>query len=239
MAYSFKLDKFEGPLDLLLRMVEEEHLRITEVSLASVTDQYLEYLEHNADIPKDELADFLVVAARLLLIKSRILLPEVALDLVEEGISLEDQLRMYKRFADAAKRIEAAVKLRRFMFPREKPPLQPGMFSPPRGLLASRLAATMREVIRAVEPVVRFPKAAVERTVSIQEKIGELRALLRAQGEASFHGFCRSARSKTEVVVSFLALLELVKQRLVSVEQEELFEDISIGHGSAAVEAKT
>lgn len=237
MAYEFKIDKFEGPLDLLLQMVEQEHLQISDVSLSAITDQYLEYLEHDADIPKEELADFLVVAARLLLIKSRILLPSVALDLGEDGLSLEDQLRMYKRFADAAKRIEAAIKLKRFMFTREKPPIQPGVFSPPRGLSVDRLAAVMREVIRAVEPVVRLPKAAVERTVSIQEKIAELRSLLRAQGAMSFHTFCRAAQSKTEVVVSFLALLELVKQRLVTVNQEELFQDIAIDHGDGGAGA--
>jgi segregation and condensation protein A len=75
MAIQFKIEKFEGPLDLLLQMVEQEHLAITEVSLAKVTDQYIEYLEHTS-IPTDELADFLVVAARLLLLKSRVLLPQ-------------------------------------------------------------------------------------------------------------------------------------------------------------------
>jgi len=236
MAYEFKIDKFEGPLDLLLQMVEQEHLAISEVSLAEITDQYLEYLEHEKNIPKDELADFLVVAARLLLIKSRILLPSVALELDESGLSLEEQLRMYKRFADAAKRIEAAIKLKRFMFTREKAPIQPGMFSPPRGLLAARLAVVMREIIKAIEPVVRFPKAAVERAVSIQEKISELHGLLKVQGSMSFHSFVRAARSRTEVVVSFLALLELVKQRLVSVEQEELFQDISMDHISSGAD---
>lgn len=225
---SFKTEKFEGPLDLLLRLVEEKNLPINEVSLAAITDQYLEHLEHNPTIGKDELADFLVVAARLLLIKSRTLLPEIALGIEEGDFSLEDQLRMYKQFAEAAKRIEAAIRLKRFLFPREKPPLQPGVFSPPRGLSAGKLEQVFREIIRVVEPVVRFPKAAVARAVSIQDKIAEIHALLKAEKELSFRHFIRGAESRTEVVVSFLALLELVKQRLIDVSQEELFHDIRI-----------
>ncbi|MEW5902248.1 MAG: segregation/condensation protein A [Acidobacteriota bacterium] len=225
MPLQFKIEKFEGPLDLLLQMVEQEHLEITEVSLASVTDQYIEYLEHYP-VSKEELADFLVVAARLLLIKSRVLLPQVSFA-DEEGFSLEDQLKMYKQFAEAAKRLEAQIKLRRFTFLREKPPIQPGVFYPPKNLTAARLAEVFHEIIRAIEPVTRLAQAAVERVVSIKEKISELLALLE-RGRASFRAFVRSAKDRTELVVSFLALLELVKQRRAGVEQEELFQDIVI-----------
>jgi segregation and condensation protein A len=190
----------------------------------------LEFIEHNPMIPREELADFLVVAARLLLIKSRALLPQVAFEAEEGGLSLEEQLKMYKQFADAAKRLEAVIKLRRFLFPREKPPLQPGLFSPPRGVSSERLAQVFREILNALEPIVRLPRAAIERTVSIQEKMAELRSLLSAQKSASFSSFIRAVRTKTEVVVSFLALLELVKQKLVMVDQEELFADIAIEH---------
>lgn len=233
MAVHFRTEAFEGPLDLLLRLVEEEKLEITAVSLSEVTDQYVEHLEHH-EIPKEELADFLVVAARLLLLKSRVLLPSLDLGLEEEGISLEDQLRMYKAFADAAKRIEAGIRLKRFIFPREKAPIQAGMFSPPRSLTTDRLAQVFREVIRSLEPVIRLPKAAVERAVSIQEKIGHIRALLGAQGEVSFASLVRASGTATEAVVTFLALLELVKQRLVRVSQDALFEDITIAHAKTA-----
>ena len=70
MAYKIRLEKFEGPLDLLLQLIEQEEMDITQVALAKVTDQYLEYLSSSPDIPTEELADFLVIAAKLLLIKS-------------------------------------------------------------------------------------------------------------------------------------------------------------------------
>ena len=75
--YRFKLEKFEGPLDLLLQLIEKQELNITDVSLAAVTEQYLNYLAERQDLPPEELADFLVVAAKLLLLKSRILLPDL------------------------------------------------------------------------------------------------------------------------------------------------------------------
>lgn len=229
MSLTFKISAFEGPLDLLLQMVEQEELAITAVSLAHITDQYIEYLEHAQTIPKEELADFLLVAARLLFIKSRALLPQMAVPLDESGISLEDQLRMYQQFAHAAQAINGLIQQKRFLFPREKPPIQMGVFLPPRTVSAERLAQIFRELLRAIAPVVRFPKAAVERAVSIQEKMHELRTLLSAQGELSFHTFLRAAASTTEVVVSFLALLEMVKQRTVRVSQEALFHDITVG----------
>ncbi len=230
MSLTFKITAFEGPLDLLLQMVEQEQLAITEVSLAHVTDQYIEYLEHTKTISKEELADFLLVAARLLLIKSRILLPHMVMPLDESGISLEDQLRMYQQFAHAAQAINGMIQQKRFLFPREKPPVQVGIFQPPRSLSAERLAQIFHELLRAIEPIIRFPKAAVERAISIQEKMHEIRSLLIAQGELSFHTFVRAAHSTTEIVVSFLALLEMVKQRTVRVSQEALFHDITVAH---------
>ncbi|TAL19008.1 hypothetical protein EPN90_04780 [Patescibacteria group bacterium] len=231
MAVKFKILKFEGPLDLLLQLVEERELQITEIALAEVTDQYLEYLEHSGKIANEELADFLLVASRLLYLKSRTLLPEISLGLEEEGIPLEAQLRMYKRFADAAKQIDGLIKLKRFTFAREKPPLPPGFFAPPKSLTAAAMREMMAELIGALRPILELPRAALARAVSIKEKIDEIRELLR-RGEVSFKNFVRSAKKRTEVVVSFLALLELVKQRVAKVEQNELFSDITIGSAS-------
>ncbi len=230
MTYTVKLQQFEGPLDLLLQLIEREELPITEVSLAEVTDAYVEHLEHAA-VPPEELADFLVVAARLLYIKSKILLPSVPLGLEEEGLSLEEQLRMYKEYLEASKKIEARIKERLWSFGRQKAPIQPGLFSPPAGVTSARLAEVFREVIAALEPIVTLPKAAVARVVSIEERIGHLKELLSRQTSVSFGTFLRSARSRTDVVVSFLALLELIKQRSIRVNQEDLFAEMTIEKG--------
>ncbi len=227
MSYAVKLQQFEGPLDLLLQLIEREELPISEVSLAEITDQYVEHLEH-ASVPAEDLADFLVVAAKLLYIKSKILLPTVQLGLEEEGISLEEQLRMYKEYLAAAKQLEARIKDGRFSFGRQKAPLYQGMFSPPAGVTPSRLAETFREVIAALEPIVKLPKAAVARTVSIQERIAQLKDLLARQSSVSFGSFLRSAESTTDVVVSFLALLELIKMRSIRVSQDDIFGEMVI-----------
>lgn len=236
MAYAVKLQQFEGPLDLLLQLIEREELPISEVSLAEITDAYIEHLEH-APVPAEDLADFLVVAAKLLYIKSKILLPTVSLGLEEDGISLEEQLRMYKEYLAAAKKLEARLRDGQFSFGRQKAPLQQGMFSPPAGISPDRLAYTFREVIAALEPVVKLPKAAIARTVSIQERIAHLKDLLAAQKSVSFGAFLRSAESTTDVVVSFLALLELLKMRSIRVSQDDLFGEMVIEKGETPIGA--
>src|SRR3989344_5914455 len=104
--YSLKLEKFEGPLDLLLQLIERQELNITEVSLAAVTEQYLVYLSEHNDIAHEDLADFLVVAAKLLLLKSRLLLPELFVDDEEEaGTSLAEQLAVYRLYVKASHKL--------------------------------------------------------------------------------------------------------------------------------------
>ncbi len=236
MAYTVKLERFEGPLDLLLQLIEREELPISDVALAEVTDQYVEHLEH-ASVPAEELADFLVVAAKLLYIKSKILLPTVPLGLEEEGISLEEQLRMYKEYLEAAKGIEERLRSRRFSFARQKPPLQRGVFAAPAGVTPQKLGQVFREVLQALEPVVRLPKTAIARAVSIEERIAHLKELLAAHKSVSFGTYLRSAQSRTDVVVSFLALLELIKQRSVRVNQDELFSELVIEPGEQPIGA--
>lgn len=228
MPVTVKLEKFEGPLDLLLQLIEQEDLPISEVSLSAVTDQYLRVIAETK-VPPEELADFLLVAAKLLLIKSKTLLPQIDLGLEEEGIPLDIQLRMYKEFVEAAKGIDAMIKKKRFSFarPAKAGPLQEGFF-PPRTLTAAKLEAVFREIIHALEPVIALPKRALERVVSIQDRIARIRQLLSDRASASFSTVLREAKNKTEVIVSFLALLELVKQKIVDVDQEELFEEIEI-----------
>ena len=104
---SLKLDKFEGPLDLLLQLIDQEKLPITEVAIGQVTEQYLQALRTiEGGMHPEILADFLVMAARLLYLKSRALFPRMGLDAEEEGVALEDQLRLYQKFVEASKVIE-------------------------------------------------------------------------------------------------------------------------------------
>ena len=117
----FKLEQFEGPLDLLLQLIEDQKLEITNISLAQVTDQYIQYLNHAHDLRPEDLADFLVVAAKLLYLKSRALLPALRLDEEEaDAGELEKQLKIYKEYLDASKKIEQMIKAGHFAFAREK-----------------------------------------------------------------------------------------------------------------------
>ncbi len=224
-----KVEKFAGPLDLLLQLIETEELDITQVALAQVTEQYLRTLEGATNVGPEELADFLVVAAKLLLIKSRILLPQLQVGDETEATDLERQLKMYKIYLDASRTVSKIIHKRRFTFGRGKPAVMiEQKFSPPPSLTSAALHVTFLTVLQELEPVISLPKAVIERTVSIAEKIEHIRVLILDQALVSFKQIVQQAGSKTDVIVSFLALLELVKQRGIMVKQTALFDDIAI-----------
>jgi len=230
MAYAVKLEQFEGPLDLLLELIEKDKLDVSQVSLANVTDQYLHYVEKHTEIPPAELADFLVVAAKLLLIKSQVLLPYLHMGEEEEELDLESQLKVYREYVEAAKVIEARIGERHFMFSHEKLPNVEIGFAPPKKFSTDQMQAYMLKIIERLEPVVKTPQAVIDRVVSIHEKIGHIRSFLnRAKGgKVSFRKVLAGSESRIEVVVSFLALLELIKQRDIKVSQDDQFDDIVI-----------
>lgn len=230
--YKIKIEKFEGPLDLLLRLIEEEEMDISEISLARITDQYIEYLERMEDANPNEMADFLVVAAKLLWIKSKALLPSLEID-GEDGGDLARQLRIYKEYRDASLVLHKMILKKHFTFVRERPPIGAGdvFFNPPIWLNKEKLAQVFREIINDLEPIVRLPRGVVKSAVSIQEKIQQIRDLIRGNIEIKFHAVIARAKSKVEVIVNFLAVLELLKQRHVVVRQEKMFGEINIKKG--------
>ena len=120
MAHIIKLEKFEGPLDLLLQLIESADLDITEVAIAQVADQFMEYLGQVEEKRPEELADFLVVASRLILIKSRVLLPSLHLEEENDAVILENQLKIYKEYYEASKKIEDILASKKVLFAREK-----------------------------------------------------------------------------------------------------------------------
>jgi segregation and condensation protein A len=236
--HQVKISSFEGPLDLLLQLIEQEEMDISQISLAHVTEQYLRTLESAENIPADELADFLVIAAKLLLIKSRILLPQLQVEGAEEATDLERQLKIFKEYLEASRGIAHIIHKRRFTFGRGKPAMViEEKFSPPPSLTVATMRELFLGVLRDIEPIIALPKAVVERTVSIAEKIEAIRALILDQAIVSFQSVMGSAKSRTDVIVSFLAVLELVKQRTVMVTQNVLFHDISIKRLDAPPEA--
>lgn len=226
------LEKFQGPLGLLLQLIEKEELDITQVSLAKVADQYVSYIREAKNIKPDEMADFLVVAARLLLIKSKALLPYLYPEEEEEISELEDQLRMYREFLEASKKIEKMLGKKTFMFPREfnrKAIInQANSFSPPKNLKPEEMAGVFRDLLTRLRPAEKLEEKTMERLINIEDRISAIQAMLVERIKVSFNRILESARNKTEIVVSFLAILELMRQREVVLVQDELFAEILI-----------
>lgn len=221
---------FEGPLDLLLSLIEDERLDVTSISLAAVTDQYLARLKAMEHLPPEHLADFLVVAATLLLIKSKRLFPDLSLtdEEEEQAASLASQLREYRRFRGAAK---AFIELWNSGAPLHARAGFQGIataFYPPPRFGPSELQGALAAVLAHLPKLDLLTEEVIRRVVSLEERIRDIQDRIARQAHMSFQEVARSAASKVEVIVSFLALLELVKQRLVVAEQAGAFRDILV-----------
>ena len=211
--YNVSFDQFEGPLDLLLDLIEHDKLDITKVSLAKITEDYLQQIQ-KVKLPPEELADFLVIASKLIFIKSQALFPQ--LNLEEEGVSLESQLKIFKLYHDASKQVESLIQKNQFVFFRDKMPVE-RIFRPPPKLGTDTLHNVFQGIVKTLTAFVRVPKEVVMKAVSIGERIEHLKNEIIQRLTISFHGFVGSAKDKTEMIVSFLALLELCKQKIVEV----------------------
>lgn len=230
-GYRVTHEQFSGPLDLLLSLIEREEMEITNISLTKVTDDFFAYLDTHQELPAYELADFLVVAARLMFIKSRAILPSVFMASQEEEVGdLASQLRMYKAFVEASKKIEERLGQKRWSFAREPIVVKREQgFYPPATISVDLLHRAFVSVIEKLKPLIKLPETAIKRVVSIKERIETIREFLRTAGKASFKSMIHGAKDRTDVIVSFLALLELVKQRELTVDQPDLFGDIELG----------
>ncbi|MEA1963219.1 MAG: segregation/condensation protein A [Patescibacteria group bacterium] len=229
---NIKLEKFEGPLALLLQLIEKEEMDVTEVSLANVADQYVSYIREAGNIIPEEMADFLVVAARLLLIKSKALLPYLYQEEEEEIQDFEDQLKMYQEFLAATKKIESILGKKRFMFAREfnrKAALsQTNSFSPPKNIKAKDIKNVFSDLLFCLLPEEKLEEETLDHKINIEDKIISIQNGLLNRIKMSFDNIMAEAKNKTEIVVSFLAILELMRQREIMLKQDGLFKEIII-----------
>jgi segregation and condensation protein A len=227
--YKVQLEDWQGPLDLLLGLIEDQQMDITKVSLAKVADQFIEYMNLNPRLKIEETADFLVIAAKLIYIKSKALLP--SLDLQEDdGIDLAKQLRMYKEYLEAAKSIQKILKKKKSSFSKDKFPegAVTQIFYAPKSLTTAKLRNIYAQVLNRLKPIIALPKKLIERSIKLSERIQTIKDLILKEACTSFNKLICDSKSKTEKIVSFLAVLELVKQKIINVEQKELFEDITL-----------
>ena len=228
--YLVKLPVFEGPLDLLLCLIEREELDITEVSLAQVTDQFLEYVRTLERVDLDVLADFLVVAAQLLVIKSRVLLPSpppARVEEEEEEVDLVARLIEYRRFKEAAAWLRAREERGWRSYVRLAPPPKPPKSTLEGASLADLLEAA-RQALCILPPAPPVSELVSPLKVTVEEKMDLIRKVLKRRGKVGFHRLLLSSASRLEVIVTFLALLELIKRGLASVRQERPFGEILI-----------
>ena len=232
MAYHIQLPQFEGPLELLLSLIEKQKLDVTRVSLAKITDQYLEYIATKDAVSLDNLAWFLVIASRLILIKSKALLPTFVLNEEEEEEieDLEFQLREYKKFKDASQKLKGMFDISCAAYAREANSSLESVFYPPQGMQAKDIHSAFLRVLRDIPVFEMLEEKMITEVVTIEEKIISLQSMLQKRVEISFEEMVSHAKDKVEVIVSFLAMLELVKQRIIHVDQEELFSSIRMRH---------
>ena len=226
-TFSIIAEGFQGPFGLLLELIEGKKLEITSVNLAAIAEQYTLHMSAMQKIVPEEIADFLIVAAKLLYLKSKALLPDLAVEDEDDAESLADQLKQYRKFLEAAAILEA-----RFLQHQEGyagPCLvkTERSFAPPAGLTAHDLVLALRDVMRRAQSSVSLPERMMQRVVSVEEKIELLKERLRAGTAAYFHDVIAHS-SKADVVVSFLALLELVRQQVIRLEQQDAFSPIAI-----------
>lgn len=233
MTYTIRQEKFEGPLDLLLELIQKEKLSINEISLSKVTDEFVSYLKgiQNAGrADREMLAEFLVIASQLLLIKSRSLLPQFQVSPEEEEsiAELENRLAEYQRLKELAKELGAMAKGGPKAFGREAFTGAEVIFYPPKKFSVELLSRSFLAIIEAVPKAVKLAEEKIKKIISLEEKIKELQRFLKEKVERAFSEIVSGAKEKVEVIVSFLALLELVKQKLVAIDQKGLFGEIKI-----------
>ena len=229
--YTVQTAVYEGPLDLLLDLIEHAELDITTLSLAAVTEQYLDYLHQLEETNPDEISAFLVIAAKLVQIKSEALLPRPPVrEHGEEdvGAMLVEQLKLYKRFKEIANLLgqREAQNLRTYLRLAPTPKIE-GRLDLSDITIADLIEAATEVYAKEVEKqslgtVITAPK------VTIREKIELISKTLGSAEHAYFKELLGEKPSRIEVVVTFLALLELVKRYRVTARQEGLFTDIEI-----------
>ena len=231
--FHIKTEAYEGPLELVLDLIEARKLLVNDLALASITEEFVAHIRAQEVFPIEEAATFLQIAATLILVKSKSLIPN--LELTEEEQEDVDDLK--RRLEALEKAREAARELgrifgRRILFAAGERALEP-VFAPSKDMRPDALAEALARVLLAREKVEQLPQVKVRPLITIEEMMTRLADRVGKAMSLSFKEFAAGSKERVEVIVSFLALLELVKQGAVAAEQFERHGDIRIT-GTAA-----
>lgn len=233
------LPVFSGPLDLLLHLIDRQELEITAVSLAQVCQQYLEQVERFQQEKIEHLMDFIVIGARLLLIKSRALLPKTPVTLFDEdeeedpAEALARQLRRYKQFKEAAGWLgrREELGLRAYLRIAPPPKLEPRLDMS--GITVANLTAALRAALARTDQLAESVSVARRRVITVDRQIQRLRGVLKQQERVQFRELLSAQPDRIEISVTLLAVLELIKQREINAYQPYLFGPIEIAANGA------
>jgi segregation and condensation protein A len=229
MESTVTLEKFEGPLDVLLRLVEEQKMPIADVSLAAVTEQFLAYLDSLEEERSEALADFLVIASKLVYLKSKTLLPYIFPPEPDEGLSLADQLKLYKKYLDASKDVLALWQRGFVSYGRTEPFVTTNAeFNPPTNATSQHIEQSFNLLLKRLKPIQVLPQMNIDRSISVKQKIFSLYESIKQAKRMSFEHMTNGYASRTDVIISFLAILELVKDSRVAIEQANAYDNLVI-----------
>jgi len=231
MSFSIKTEVFEGPLELLLSLIEKRKLLINDISLAQVTDDFIHYLESHPEMPIYQSSQFIVIASTLLLIKSKSLLPTLELT-EEESKNVEDlelRLKIYQKYKEAGEKI-AEIFGKNISFERNYVPTNDEViFAPSKNISIDSIKESAMRALQKLPKVEKLPQAIVRKVVSLEETIQKLTHRVKNNLQMSFREFAGVGKEeKVNVIVSFIAMLELVKQGMIAVTQSDAYEDIRI-----------
>jgi len=238
LQYTVKQGSFEGPLDVLLSLIEQRKLFVNEISLAEVTNDYIAHVKKLAEVDKNinDVSYFILVAATLILIKSKSLLPNISLteDETEKIIDLEKRLILYQTIKNASIDIKNNFGLNIIFTPCDRIWTEP-LFSPDPIISIANINKSIDEVLKQVpEKILKLPEIEIKKVINIEKIINSLTDRIQNAMNLSFKEFSKShgaetkEEAKVHIIVSFLAMLELVREGIIDVIQNASFEDIEI-----------
>ncbi len=231
--YQIKVAGFEGPFNLLLNLIEKRKLFINDVSLSQVTEEYLAYMQKLGGLKPSEVSSFVLVAATLLLIKSKSLLPTLDLTLEEEGDikNLEERLRLFETFSKLAENIKKDFGRNIIFAPLERKS-DVVVFLPDSQISKESMMTFARNLLDSMPKKVFLPEVEVKKVISIEEMIDRLGERIQNALKMSFKEFSGgkavTKEERINTIVGFLAMLEMVRNGIIDAIQEENSEDIII-----------
>jgi|SRR3989344_8498674 len=235
-TYQVKTPIFEGPLDLLLNLIEKRKLFINEISLAEVTDDYLTYIKNLPKISISDMTIFILIAATLILIKSKSLISNIELTEEEEGQieDLERRLKIYQKIKEVSFYLKNNFK-KNIIFNRPEIKIVDPVFTPDKKIILENMLGLMKELVGQLPQKEFFLEITVEKVVNLEEVINNLQKRIESGLKLSFNEFSKkqaegksAKEQKIHIIVSFLAMLELVRQGLIEAIQGNQSSDIEI-----------